>query len=423
MTRRHIAQLTLTSAALFVVVMPAPEELMDPVLRQLDPLLDDEALVDRVLEVQRRRRPQSARRGRPGTPATVVLRLLVLKHLRGWSYDQLEWEVTGNLVYRRFCRIDAGKVPDAKTILRQGQLLDGPVLRELFDRITHLAVERKVTVGRRMRVDTTVVEAPIRYPTDSGLCEDVVRVMRRYMERLVAAGVRLSFPLRHVGRSVSRRMREIGQALRLRGDAAKEAIKKPYRGLLRVTGRLVRQGNKAAQAAKDQLGALPEAARAAVGRVLAQLETMLPRAQQVLQQTRGRVIRGVTNSKEKLISVFEPYAQILRRGKLHKPTEFGMLVKVQEAEHGIVTDVDLVPGKADAPLLVPSVERHIAVCGRPPKNRRDRSRLLLMRRRAEATRARRPPRRDPQTRLPLQGARRSREAALVPQSSSLARGR
>ena len=88
--------------------MPAPEELMDPVLRQLDPLLDDEALVDRVLEVQRRRRPQSARRGRPGTPATVVLRLLVLKHLRGWSYDQLEWEVTGNLVYRRFCRIDAG---------------------------------------------------------------------------------------------------------------------------------------------------------------------------------------------------------------------------------------------------------------------------------------------------------------------------
>ena len=207
MTRRHIAQLTLTSAALFAVVMPAPEELMDPVLRQLDPLLDDEALVDRVLEVQRRRRPQSARRGRPGTPATVVLRLLVLKHLRGWSYDQLEWEVTGNLVYRRFCRIDAGKVPDAKTILRQGQLLDGPVLRELFDRITHLAVERKVTVGRRMRVDTTVVEAPIRYPTDSGLCEDVVRVMRRYMGRLVAPGVRLSFPLRHVGRSVSRRMR------------------------------------------------------------------------------------------------------------------------------------------------------------------------------------------------------------------------
>lgn len=366
MTRRHIAQLTLTSATLFAILLPAPEELMDPVLRRLDALLDDEPLVDRVLEVMRHRRPQSARRGRPGTPAEVVLRLLVLKHLRGWSYAQLEWEVTGNLVYRRFCRIDAGKVPDEKTILRHGQLLDGLVLHDLFDRVTQLAVEHTVTRGRRMRVDTTVVEAPIRYPTDSGLCEDVVRVMRRYLVRLVAAGVRLGFPLRHVGRSVSRRMREIGQALRLRGDAAKEAIKKPYRGLLRVTGRLVRQACAAAEATNEQLCALPKAAQVAVARVLAQLESILPRAKQVVRQTRARILRGVTNSKDKLISIFEPDAQILRRGKLHKPTEFGALVKVQEADGGIVTDIALVPDKADAPLLVPSAERHIQLFGRPP---------------------------------------------------------
>jgi len=347
--------------------MPAPEQLMEPTLRRLDVLLNDEPLVDRVLEALRGRRPQSARRGRPSTPADVVLRLLVLKHLRGWSYDQLEWEVTGNLVYRRFCRIDAGKVPDAKTMVRHGQLLDGAVLRELFDRVAQLAVEQKVTRGGRMRVDTTVVEAPIRYPTDSGLCEDVVRVMHRYMQRLVAAGVRLGFPLRGVGRSVSRRLREIGQALRLRGEAAKDAIKTPYRRLLRVTGRLVRQAHVAAAAATRQLRKLPDAGRAAVARVLARLKTMLPRAQQVVRQTRARVLRGVTNSKDKLISVFEPSAQILRRGKLHKPTEFGTLVKVQEAENGIVTDVALVPDKADAPLLVPSVERHIAICGRAPR--------------------------------------------------------
>ena len=367
MTRRHIAQLTLTSAALFAAVMPAPEQLMDPVLRRIDELLDNEPLVDRVLAVLRRRSPQSARRGRPGTPADMALRLLVLKHLRAWSYNQLEWEVTGNLVYRRFCRIDAGKVPDAKTMVRLGKLLDGPVLRELFDRVVQLAALRRVTRGRRMRVDTTVVEAPIRYPTDSGLCEDVVRVMHRYMARLVAAGVRLGFPMRNVGRSVSHRTREIGQALRLRGDAAKEAIKKPYRGLLRITGRLVRQGRTAAAAAKDQLEALPLDAQATVGRVLAQIESMLPRARQVVQQTRARVVRGVTRSKTKLISIFEPHAAILRRGKLHKPTEFGALVKVQEAEGGIVTDVALVPEKADAPLLVPSVERHIRMCGRPPQ--------------------------------------------------------
>lgn len=291
MTRRHIAQLSLTSATLFAVLLPAPQELMD-----------------------------SARRGRPGTPAEVVLRLLVLKHLRNWSYAELEWEVTGNLVYRRFCRIDAGKVPDEKTILRHGQLLDGPVLRELFDRVAELAVEKKVTRGRRMRIDTTVVEAPIRYPTDSGLCEDVVRVMRRYLVRLVSAGVVLASPVRSVSRSVARRLREIGQALRLRGDAAKEAIKKPYRGLLRVTGRVVRQARSAVGAASEQLGALGDGAQAAAGRVLAQLETMLPRAQQVLRQTRARILRGATTTNGKLISIFEPDAQILRRGKLHKPT-------------------------------------------------------------------------------------------------------
>lgn len=367
MTRRTQGQMSLSQVVLFGLVIPRIEDLMDPVLRRIDLALDDDALVDHVVAVLRGRRPQSARRGRSSTPAEVVLRMLVLKHLRGWSYEQLEREVTGSLVYRRFCRIDAAKVPDAKTMVRLGQLLEGAQLRALFDRVVALAVEGGATQGRKMREDTTVVEAPIRYPTDSGLCEDVVRVLRRATQRLIDAGVKLSFRARHVGRSVGRRIREIAQALRLRGDAAKEAIKKPYRRLLRVTGRVVRQARRAADEARAQQDALPKAAQRAVERLLAQLESMVPRARQVVRQTRARILRGVTDSAGKLLSLFEPYAQILRRGKLHKPTEFGMLVKVQEAEGGIVTDVGLVPEKADAPLLVPSVQRHIAVFGRAPR--------------------------------------------------------
>ncbi|HEY1555841.1 MAG TPA: transposase [Kofleriaceae bacterium] len=82
--------------------IPKPEQLMDPVLKQIDPILDDVALVDVVFALAKRHK-QSARTGRPSTPAEVVLRLLVLKHLRSWSYEQLQWEVTGNFVYRRFC--------------------------------------------------------------------------------------------------------------------------------------------------------------------------------------------------------------------------------------------------------------------------------------------------------------------------------
>ena len=87
-----------------------PEKQMDPRLRRIDEVLKDDALVDTVLEAMRGRFPQSGRRGRRGTPAEVALRMLVLKHLKNWSYEQLEWEVKGNLVYRHFCRIDAGKV-------------------------------------------------------------------------------------------------------------------------------------------------------------------------------------------------------------------------------------------------------------------------------------------------------------------------
>jgi transposase, IS5 family len=103
------------------------------------------------MEVLRRRHPNSSRRGRLSTPAEVVLRMLVLRHLRSWSYQILEREVTGSLVYRQFCRIGAGKTPDAKTMVRIGKLIDGPVLRELFERVTQLLAP-VCSSGRKMRV-------------------------------------------------------------------------------------------------------------------------------------------------------------------------------------------------------------------------------------------------------------------------------
>jgi IS5 family transposase len=162
-------------------------------------------------------------------------------------------------------------------------------------------------------------------------------------------------------------MREIGQALRLRGEAAKEAIKKPYRGLLRITARLVRQAEAAMAQAGAQLASMKADARSRVERAIAVLKQMAPRARRIVQQTRARIVRGVTNSRQKLISLFEPHAQILRRGKLHRPTEFGRMVKVQEADGGIVTDIGVIEEKNDAPLLVPAVERHIEVFGKAPQ--------------------------------------------------------
>src|SRR5574341_1939302 len=118
--------------SVFEVLLPDADKLWDPMLRRIDEVLEDEELVDLVAEALGRRRPGSRRKGRPGTPADVVLRMLVLKHLYDWSFDECEREVRGSLVYRAFCRIGCERVPDAKTLIRLAHLLDEPVLKDLL---------------------------------------------------------------------------------------------------------------------------------------------------------------------------------------------------------------------------------------------------------------------------------------------------
>jgi transposase-like protein DUF772 len=144
-------------------------DLWEPWMKEVDQLLEDAALVESVYDAQGKRHRKSRTHGRTQTPAEVALRLLMLKHVRNWSYDTLEREVRANLVYRAFTRIGDEKVPDAKTLARLGQVIGPEVIGELHERLMELARERGVVQGRKMRVDTTVVETNIHYPTDSAL--------------------------------------------------------------------------------------------------------------------------------------------------------------------------------------------------------------------------------------------------------------
>jgi transposase, IS5 family len=271
--------------------------------------------------------------------------------------------VKGNLVYRHFCRIDAGKVPDAKTMVRLGQLLQGEALRAVFERIVALAVERRVTRGRKMRIDTTVVETPIRFPSDSRLCEDVIQGVCREIERLRSEGVTAPRGFRNVRRSVTRRVREITHVSRrpIEREAKRRALRRPYRRLLTITRRTIRQAVEVVKRAGRRRRPLSGRAK----RSLRNLERLARAGETVVAQTKARVFKGNAKSSEKIVSVFEQHTKIIRRGKAGRPTEFGQMVKVQEAEGGVITDVGVVDG-TDHALLVPAVERHADVFARIP---------------------------------------------------------
>src|SRR5450631_2665400 len=147
-------------------------DLRESWMTHADQVLADEQIVAAVYEALMKRHPKSRSRGRLGAPAEVVLRLLILKHIRNWSYGVLEREVRANLVYRDFTRVGAAKTPDAKTMGRWGVAVGPDVVKQIHERLVRLARDKGAMEGRRMRVDTTVVETNIHYPTDSSLLGD-----------------------------------------------------------------------------------------------------------------------------------------------------------------------------------------------------------------------------------------------------------
>src|SRR6266567_558667 len=342
-------------------------DLWEPWMRHADEALNDDQLLEIVQQELSKRFKKSKTRGRPGTTAEIVVRMLLLKHMRGWSFEDLTREVRANLVYREFTGIGAGKVPDDKTMGRLARQLGSEAIGKLHRRTVEIAQANQVVEGRKMRVDTTVVETNIHYPTDSTLMGDGVRVLTRVIKRVAAVVSEMGTKFRDRSRSVKRRVVEIAYASRDKSEKGQQKMKVAYGKLLEATSRVVGQAKKfsaeiAAEVKKGQRVVLQKAKR--------QLDEMIPRVQQVMQQTRTRVLDGNTRAKNKLLSVFEPDTELIRKGKASKPTEFGKMVKIQEAENQIVIHCEVFDQRpSDSDLLTPSIERSCWVefqFSRPP---------------------------------------------------------
>ena len=333
-----------------------------------DAILADDEIVHAVHRALAKRHPQSLRRGRPGFPAEVVLRLLILKHARNWSYQELEREVRANLVYRDFTRIGAEKVPDAKTMGRWGMALGPSVILEVHNRIVQIARSKNVVPGRRMRVDTTVVERNIHYPTDSSLLGDGIRVLTRAMKRVTKLAGAAGSQLRDRSRSVQHRLLEIARTTRSKAPN-KTRMKRAYGSLLQAAGRVVGQAKRFSQEISAGVKRCTAAAKQVVLEGHRQvLDQMVPLVQQVMRQTKARIFHGDTRSEGKIVSVFEPTTEVIRKGKTGKPTEFGKLVKLQEAENQIIVDYEVYERRpSDTELLIPAIEVHEATLGRVPR--------------------------------------------------------
>jgi transposase, IS5 family len=347
-------------------LVPQVQLALEPTLAHLDHLLDDDVLFGAVKADLSQRYPHSTRCGRRSTPVEVILRMLVLKHLYHWSFEATEQVVNDSLSLRQFCRLGLHKAPDDTTLLRWANLIQPATLHAVNDRVVDLAQTHRVTRGRKLRVDGTVVETHIHYPSDSSLLRDGVRMLCRTLGRardLVPRTVGLG---RQIFRDRSRwavhQLRRIQQTTRARSDAATHARQQAYTRMLAATQQVVANAQRVQAVLTQQTGR-------AAQRLAETLAVLLPRVHQVIAQTTRRVLHDEpVPASDKLVSLVEPHTAIIRKGKLTKPTEFGRVVWLDEVEGGIVSRTAVLDGnRQEDTQVVPSLAHHRQRFGHAPR--------------------------------------------------------
>src|SRR5215472_9252391 len=219
-----------------------------------------------------------------------------------------------------------------------------------------------------MRVDTTVTETNIHYPTDSSLLGDGARVLIRTMKKITKIAGDVGTKLLDRSRAIKLRTLDVARTARSKAKQSQGKLKETYRKLLDSTSRVVGQAKQFAQEVTEGIKhAADPLQQLALDGLREQIETMVPRVKQVMRQTRASIFHGDTRSEGKIFSIFEPSTEIIRKGKAGKPNEFGKMVKLQEAENQIVIDYEVYDQRPnDADLLVPAIELHQATLGRTP---------------------------------------------------------
>jgi IS5 family transposase len=344
--------------------VPQMAQRVDPVLKELDQLLDDDALYQQIRADFGKRYRFTLVHGRHSTPVEVLLRLLIVKHLHGWSYQDTEEQVDQNLILRWFCRLYWAPVPDDTTLIRWANTLQPETLHALNDRVVQLARQAKVTRGRKLRLDATCVQTTIHHPTDSGLLVDSVRVLSRFVQRAKPLLTEHITHVQQVCRSRLRSARRVAQILhrqlRRKGEEKEAQQKALYQKLIETAEQMVRQS-------RQVVAALGEETEQQGKRLLASVQEVLPLVERVITQTRTRVLAGKkVASADKVLSLFEPHTRAIPRHKGGALVEFGRQVMLDEVDGGIVTRFEILEHPNEHGQAVEAVAHHRALFEHPP---------------------------------------------------------
>jgi len=298
-------------------------------LARLDALLADPELLAPIAvrwERELREASRFAGRGRPSLAMETYVRLMVVKHRSGWGYETLMREVSDSIHLRRFCRLGLSEpVPDESTVRKLTRRLGAEVVHELTRLVIAKARREKRFRPRAARIDSTVVEADVRYPTDAGLASDGVRALAREGRKLAARIGVARTAVRDRSRAAGRRLRGITRTMRQRSGQAKAEVLK----LTKQTGQLLSKSVKEARAlaAAARRNARGRGAQAKL-KAARKLEELADRCEKVTKQIQQRL--AGEKITDRLVSLWDPDARPIRKGKLGKPNEFGYVDQLCE---------------------------------------------------------------------------------------------
>jgi transposase, IS5 family len=339
------------TGSLFELLLPPGMRVLSGELADIDRLLDDErffgpfrAFFDPI-------------EGRPSIPIETYLRMMFLKFRYGVGYARLCALVADSITWRRFCRVGLeASVPDESTIRKITRRCGPELIDELNRQLLAAAHERGQVDLDRVRVDTTVVEADIKYPTDSGLLTAATCRIASRLRRLATVGVRVAYSDRTA--AARAHQHSIGVWLRRRTDEAKAEV-------LAITGQLADLAEASVAEATNALGRRPHRRR--VRRMLAELAVLIERTHRLIAQARTRVTGGQPDGATRLVSLHEPDARPIRKGRLGQPVQFGFKAQVVDNVDGIIMDHSVHIGNpSDHDLIRPAIERITTQFGAPP---------------------------------------------------------